>query len=159
VKQHRRPSVIAAALLACCALQALAQDAPPAELRPDEQLVITDLVPGIGDEAVPGMICIVHYTGWLHDGNAKDLRGRKFDSSRERGQPFSFPLGGGHVIRGWDSGISGMRVGGLRRLVIPPALGYGRRGTGNGAIPPDSTLLFEVELLAVETVTTSPQAQ
>lgn len=155
--KHWRSSVIAAALLACCALRAGAQDPPAAETRPDQQLVITDLVPGIGDEARPGMICIVHYTGWLHDGNAKDFRGRKFDSSRERGQPFSFPLGGGHVIRGWDSGVVGMRVGGLRRLIIPPALGYGSRGAGNGAIPPDATLLFEVELLAIETVTMTPQ--
>ncbi len=155
--KHWRPSVIAAALLACCALQAGAQDPPAAETRPDQQLVITDLVAGIGDEARPGMICVVHYTGWLHDGNAKDFRGRKFDSSRERGQPFSFPLGGGHVIRGWDSGVVGMRVGGLRRLIIPPALGYGGRGAGNGAIPPDATLLFEVELLAIETVTMTPQ--
>ncbi len=157
--KHWRPSVVATALLSCCALQAGAQDAPAAEMPPDEQLVITDLVSGIGDEAVPGMICVVHYTGWLYDSNAKDFRGRKFDSSRARGQPFSFPLGGGHVIRGWDSGVVGMRVGGQRRLIIPPALGYGSRNVGNGAIPPGSTLLFEVELLAIETVTTAPQAQ
>ena len=87
----------------------------------------------------------MHYTGWLYnDGSA----GRKFDSSKDRGDPFEFPLGGGMVIRGWDEGVAGMQVGGTRRLVIPPELGYGARGAG-GVIPPNSTLLFEVELLAV----------
>jgi FKBP-type peptidyl-prolyl cis-trans isomerase FkpA len=120
---------------------------------PEAALLVTDLVTGIGEEALPGKTVIVHYTGWLLDPAAKDQRGRKFDSSRDRGQPFSFPLGGGRVIRGWEQGVSGMKVGGTRRLVIPPALAYGTRGAGNGVIPPDATLLFEVELLAVETVT------
>ena len=114
---------------------------------------MTDLVKGVGDEALPGMIVIVHYTGWLYDPGAKDFRGKQFDSSRERGQPFSFPLGAGRVIRGWEQGIPGMKIGGTRRLVIPPELAYGSRNVGNGVIPPNSTLLFEVELLAVETVT------
>ncbi len=125
----------------------------PAPLPPEAAVLVTDLVAGIGEEALPGMIVIVHYTGWLLDAGAKDQRGRKFDSSRDRGQPFSFPLGGGRVIRGWEQGVPGMKVGGTRRLVIPPALAYGPRGAGNGVIPPDATLLFEVELLAVETVT------
>ena len=116
-------------------------------------MLVTDLVTGIGDEALPGMVVIVHYTGWLFDPAAKDQRGRKFDSSRDRGQPFSFPLGGQRVIRGWEQGIPGMKVGGTRRLVIPPGLAYGTRGAGNGVIPPGATLVFEVELLAVETVT------
>jgi FKBP-type peptidyl-prolyl cis-trans isomerase FkpA len=127
--------------------------APPAAPEPAAALLVTDLVKGIGDEALPGMVVIVHYTGWLYDPAAEDLRGRKFDSSRERGQPLSFPLGGGRVIRGWEQGVPGMKVGGTRRLVIPPELAYGSRGAGNGVIPPDATLLFEVELLAVETVT------
>jgi FKBP-type peptidyl-prolyl cis-trans isomerase FkpA len=118
---------------------------------------VTDLVKGIGDEALPGMVVIVHYTGWLYEPAAKDLRGRQFDSSRERGQPLSFPLGGGRVIRGWEQGVPGMKVGGTRRLVIPPELAYGARGAGNGVIPPHATLLFEVELLAVETVTKTEQ--
>jgi FKBP-type peptidyl-prolyl cis-trans isomerase FkpA len=126
---------------------------PPPAPPPAAALLVTDLVKGIGDEALPGMVVIVHYTGWLYDPVAKDLRGRKFDSSRERGQPLSFPLGGGRVIRGWEQGVPGMKVGGTRRLVIPPELAYGSRGAGNGVIPPDATLLFEVELLAVETVT------
>ncbi len=124
-----------------------------APAQPEAALLVTDLVKGVGDEAFPGMVVIVHYTGWLYDPGAKDFRGRQFDSSRERGQPFSFPLGAGRVIQGWEQGIPGMKVGGLRRLVIPPALAYGSRDVGNGAIPPNSTLLFEVELLAVETVT------
>jgi FKBP-type peptidyl-prolyl cis-trans isomerase len=153
-----RPALMAGALL-LGALRASAQEAAPSPMPPDEPLVITDLVLGIGDEALPGMICVVHYTGWLYNEKAKDHRGREFDNSRKRRQPLSFPLGGGRVIKGWDHGIAGMRVGGLRRLVIPPALAYGNRNVGNGIIPPGSTLLFEVELLAVETVTVAPQAQ
>jgi FKBP-type peptidyl-prolyl cis-trans isomerase FkpA len=137
------------------ALDALAEQPAnaPVAPTPEAAVLVTDLVAGIGEEALPGMIVIVHYTGWLFDAAAKDQRGRKFDSSRDRGQPFSFPLGGGRVIRGWEQGVPGMKVGGTRRLVIPPALAYGPRGAGNGVIPPDATLLFEVELLAVETVT------
>ncbi len=150
-----------ACIAACAALalafHALAQqpaNTPAAEPAPPEPTVlVTDLVTGIGDEALPGMVVIVHYTGWLFDPAASDQRGRKFDSSRDRGQPFSFPLGGQRVIRGWEQGIPGMKVGGTRRLVIPPGLAYGTRGAGNGVIPPGATLVFEVELLAVETVT------
>jgi FKBP-type peptidyl-prolyl cis-trans isomerase FkpA len=108
-------------------------------------LQIEDVVVGDGAAATSGRPVSVHYTGWLYaDGQA----GRKFDSSKDRGQPFSFPLGAGHVIRGWDEGVAGMKVGGTRRLVIPPDLGYGARGAG-GVIPPNATLLFEVELLGV----------
>lgn len=104
-----------------------------------------DVVVGTGAEATAGNAVRVHYTGWLwQDGVA----GRKFDSSKDRGDPFEFPLGAGHVIRGWDEGVQGMKVGGTRKLVIPPALGYGARGAG-GVIPPNATLLFEVELLDV----------
>ncbi len=152
-------SALMAGALGWCAAQAGAQETPAPEVPPQEPLVITDLVLGVGNEALPGMVCIVHYTGWLYDEKAKAYRGRQFDSSRERRQPLSFPLGGGHVIKGWDGGVVGMRVGGLRRLIIPPALGYGSRDMRNGTIPPGSTLLFEIELLAVETVTSAPQAQ
>lgn len=103
---------------------------------------------GSGAEAVAGQRVTVHYTGWLHDPGAPGARGRKFDSSKDRGNPFSFALGGGQVIAGWDEGVQGMRVGGTRVLVIPPQLGYGERGAG-GVIPPHATLVFEVELLAV----------
>lgn len=151
------PGSVLAFALAASAQSPASPPGPAAE--PAETLLVTDLVPGIGDEAFPGMIAIVHYTGWLLDPAAPDGHGRKFDSSRERGQPFSFPLGAGRVIRGWDQGVAGMRVGGLRRLVIPPALAYGARDIGNGLIPPNSTLVFEIELLAVETVTLTPQSQ
>jgi FKBP-type peptidyl-prolyl cis-trans isomerase len=123
--------------------------APQAPLPSEQALLVTDLVKGVGDEALPGMVVIVHYTGWLYDPVAKDHHGRQFDSSRERRQPFSFPLGGGRVIQGWEQGIPGMRVGGTRRLVIPPELAYGAKGAGRGVIPPNATLLFEVELLGV----------
>ncbi len=104
-----------------------------------------DTTPGTGDVATPGRPVQVHYTGWLfNDG----VQGAKFDSSKDRGQPFEFSLGAGQVIKGWDEGVQGMAVGGTRRLVIPAALGYGARGAG-GVIPPNATLLFEVDLLAV----------
>jgi FKBP-type peptidyl-prolyl cis-trans isomerase FkpA len=106
-----------------------------------------DTVPGTGEAARAGRQVRVHYTGWLHDAAAPDGRGRKFDSSKDRGQPFSFALGAGEVIGGWDEGVQGMQVGGTRQLLIPPQLGYGARGAG-GVIPPNATLLFEVELLA-----------
>ncbi|MDH4381264.1 MAG: FKBP-type peptidyl-prolyl cis-trans isomerase [Gammaproteobacteria bacterium] len=103
---------------------------------------------GEGDLAEAGREVVVHYTGWLFDEAAPENKGRKFDSSRDRGEPFVFPLGAGHVIKGWDQGVAGMRVGGQRTLVIPPELGYGARGAG-GVIPPNATLVFDVELLGV----------
>jgi FKBP-type peptidyl-prolyl cis-trans isomerase len=143
----------AALTLAFHALSEQPANTPAPEPPPEPTVLVTDLVTGIGDEALPGMVVIVHYTGWLYDPGAAEHQGRKFDSSRDRGQPFSFHLGAGRVIRGWEQGIPGMKVGGTRRLVIPPDLAYGPRGAGNGVIPPNATLLFEVELLAVETVT------
>jgi FKBP-type peptidyl-prolyl cis-trans isomerase len=112
------------------------------------ELVKTDEVVGSGNEAVAGRNVTVHYTGWLYDDSRDDKKGRKFDSSRDRNDPFAFRLGGGQVIRGWDEGVAGMKVGGKRRLTIPPAMGYGAQGAG-GAIPPNATLVFDVELLDV----------
>jgi len=111
-------------------------------------LQVDDTTVGSGAEATAGQRVKVHYTGWLHDPSAPNNRGKKFDSSKDRGDPFSFALGGGQVIRGWDEGVQGMKVGGTRVLTIPPEMGYGARGAG-GVIPPNATLVFEVELLGV----------
>ena len=105
-------------------------------------LKIEDEVVGTGPEVKAGQTAVVHYTGWLTDGT-------KFDSSKDRGQPFSFKLGAGQVIQGWDQGVQGMKVGGKRKLTIPPQLGYGAKGAG-GVIPPNATLVFEVELLDIK---------
>lgn len=109
------------------------------------ELIIRDLNTGDGRPAVAGMTAVVHYTGWLYAPDAIDKRGEKFDSSLDRGQPFSFDLGAGQVIEGWDRGVAGMRIGGRRELIIPPELAYGSSGAG-GVIPPDATLVFEIEL-------------
>lgn len=105
---------------------------------------------GTGEVAQSGQDVIVHYTGWLYDEKAVDKHGTKFDSSLDRGKPFDFLLGAGRVIRGWDDGVAGMRVGGKRILMVPPEMGYGREGAGGGVIPPDASLVFEVELLRVD---------
>ncbi|MBM3808717.1 MAG: FKBP-type peptidyl-prolyl cis-trans isomerase [Acidimicrobiia bacterium] len=112
-------------------------------------LQIVDSVVGSGAEATPGKTVRVHYTGWLYDGGKPENRGEKFDSSKDHGEPFEFPLGAGQVIHGWDQGFKGMKVGGKRVLTIPPHMGYGERGAG-GVIPPNATLVFEVELLEVK---------
>ena len=112
----------------------------------DSGLQYEDTVTGTGAEAAAGQHVSVHYTGWLR--NDDGSKGSKFDSSKDRNQPFQFSLGGGQVIRGWDEGVQGMKIGGTRVLTIPSDLGYGPRGAG-GVIPPNATLIFEVELLAV----------
>jgi len=112
-------------------------------------LTMRKLENGYGRAAVAGDLATVHYTGWLYDPNAPDGRGKKFDSSVDRGQPFQFPLGAGRVIRGWDEGVVGMLIGEKRELKIAPELGYGNRGAGS-AIPPGATLLFEVELMGLQ---------
>ena len=109
-------------------------------------LKITDSVVGTGAQPITGQTCVMHYTGWLYENGAK---GKKFDSSVDRGQPFEFPIGTHRVIAGWDEGVATMKVGGKRTLVIPAKLGYGARGAGS-AIPPNATLIFEVELLGVK---------
>ena len=112
------------------------------------ELTKRDTLVGNGAEAVPGRTVVVHYTGWLFDPTALDQKGKKFDSSVVQKVPFDFVLGQGRVIRGWDEGVSGMRVGGKRTLIIPPDKAYGARGAG-GAIPPAATLIFDIELLEV----------
>jgi len=108
----------------------------------------TDLAPGTGPEIKAGQNALVNYTGWLYDAAAPDNKGKKFDSSLDRNEPFEFPVGGGMVIKGWDEGVVGMKVGGKRRLVIPPEMGYGAQGAG-GVIPPGATLVFDVELVEI----------
>ena len=110
---------------------------------------VVDTVPGQGAVAQAGDTVSVHYTGWLYDERAADKHGPKFDSSVDRGEPFSFPLGAGRVIRGWDQGVAGMRVGGRRTLLLPPEYGYGDDGAGS-VIPPGASLVFDVELLQVQ---------
>jgi peptidylprolyl isomerase len=165
MKSSVRGSAVSWILVACCGAAFLA---PPA--RADEKTAPTgpataaankkeskmkttpsglqyeDTVEGTGASPKTGQTCVMHYTGWLWENSAK---GKKFDSSLDRGRPFEFPLGQGRVIKGWDEGVATMKVGGKRTLLIPPSLGYGARGAG-GAIPPNATLLFEVELLGVK---------
>lgn len=122
---------------------------PAAQPSNVTELMQIEVKPGTGAEAKAGQTVAVHYTGWLYDEAAPGHKGGKFDSSRDRGRPFEFPLGGGRVIQGWDVGVQGMKVGGQRTLVIPPHMGYGARGAG-GVIPPNATLVFDVELLAIK---------
>ena len=130
---------------AACSEQAKTQK----ETNAMTELIKTDIKLGEGAQATAGHDVTVHYTGWLYEEAAAGNKGKKFDSSRDRGQPFNFSLGAGHVIKGWDQGVEGMKVGGQRTLVIPANLGYGARGAG-GVIPPNAALVFDVELLGVK---------
>ena len=112
-----------------------------------KELIKKDTKVGTGEEATIGKLVEVHYTGWLYDPGTPDKKGEKFDSSRDRGDPFSFLLGAGRVIKGWDRGVAGMKVGGQRTLIIPPEMAY--RAEGRGKIPPNATLIFDVELLSL----------
>ena len=123
-------------------------DAPASTGTENMALQKTDLAPGNGPEIKSGQTALVHYTGWLYDAAAPENKGKKFDSSVDRNEPFEFPVGAGMVIKGWDEGVVGMKVGGKRRLVIPPEMGYGSRGAG-GVIPPGATLVFDVELVEI----------
>ncbi len=143
---HRRLSIVLLVLVAAAAA-GCGSSSPTAPQALDVPYSQTDLAAGSGAEAVNGKRLSVNYTGWLYDPARPDHKGQQFDSSAGRG-PYSFVLGAGQVIRGWDQGFSGMRVGGTRRLVVPPSLAYG--STGNGPIPGNATLVFDVELLAVQ---------
>lgn len=140
---NRRSALSALVIAAFAAVSPLAA----AEVKTmSNGLKYVDVASGSGPEAKPGQRVEVHYTGWLDQGGQK---GKKFDSSVDRNEPFSFSLGAGEVIRGWDEGVAGMKVGGKRTLIIPAELGYGARGAG-GVIPPNATLIFDVELLGVK---------
>jgi FKBP-type peptidyl-prolyl cis-trans isomerase len=152
------PGVLVALLCAGCspgsrtrdvgAIGSLSATQDPATMNANAQLQWTDLEPGSGPEVKAGQRASVHYTGWLYQEGAPESKGRKFDSSRDHGSTFEFRVGGGEVIKGWDLGVAGMQVGGKRRLVIPPELGYGSRGAG-GVIPGGATLVFDVELVGI----------
>jgi FKBP-type peptidyl-prolyl cis-trans isomerase FkpA len=155
------PRLALAALCITFASAATAKQPAPSNVQPSTSTLaskigaqVTDLKKidvkqGNGPEAVSGKMVIVHYTGWLYDPAAADGHGAKFDSSVDRKEPFGFMLGTGKVIKGWDEGVAGMKVGGKRTLVIPPQMAYGARGAG-GVIPPNATLLFDVELIEVK---------
>ena len=144
MRPTRRLTLVTLAAAAVAPKAALAQ-AQKAVTTPSG-LQIIDTKVGTGAAPKRGQTCVMHYTGWLYQNGAK---GKKFDSSVDRNEPFDFPVGTGRVIRGWDEGVGSMKVGGKRTLIIPPALGYGARGAGD-AIPPNATLIFEVELLGVK---------
>jgi len=156
-QQARRNACAALILAACAALAgtpAAAQQAATGEGNSKldatrNELQKIDVKQGSGAEATAGKPVVVHYTGWLYDTSKPDSHGAKFDSSRDRSEPFGFTLGAGRVIKGWDEGVAGMKVGGKRTLVIPPQMAYGERGAG-GVIPPNATLIFDVELLDVK---------
>jgi FKBP-type peptidyl-prolyl cis-trans isomerase len=145
----------ALALLAACggkpaAPGASATSAAPAAATPEvNQMEIVELQPGPGAAIVAGQKAVVEYTGWLYETSAADKKGKEFDSSKNGGQPFRFTVGAGQVIKGWDQGVLGMKVGGKRRLIIPANLAYGDVGAG-GVIPPGATLIFDVDLVAIE---------
>lgn len=159
----KRSSVFAAMLLAAAVAQAQEQAAQAAaapaapvvvgSATPGpaaEQLIVTDTKIGTGKEATPGATVYMHYSGWLYRPLAKDMHGRMFDSSIPRGEPLDFVLGTGRVIKGWDQGVAGMKVGGKRTLIIPSELAYGSRPSPGSGIPPNSALIFDVELVDVK---------
>jgi FKBP-type peptidyl-prolyl cis-trans isomerase FkpA len=156
------PALILVLLTAACSADDSKTEAPAASTPPatetaaapapaaaPTELVITDITEGQGNAVQAGQIAVVHYTGWLFDPAAAETKGEKFDSSLDRNEPFAVPLGAGQVIAGWDQGVPGMKVGGKRRLTIPPHLGYGDSGAGD-VIPPGATLVFDVELVRIE---------
>jgi FKBP-type peptidyl-prolyl cis-trans isomerase len=151
---HRALALILLSSLVTAACGGGAPAAPAGGSAPAVAVDVTalakdDRTAGTGAEARPGMMVSVHYTGWLYDPSAADKRGKKFDSSKDRGEPFEFQLGKGDVIAGWDEGVAGMKIGGTRVLTIPSNMGYGARGAG-ADIPPNAALVFEVELLGVK---------
>jgi FKBP-type peptidyl-prolyl cis-trans isomerase FkpA len=147
------PAATAASVTSAQATAEPQTQAPPpaaSEAPQGPKIEIIDSKVGTGKEAVAGKVVSVHYTGWFYKPLAKGHHGKKFDSSLDRGQPLEFPLGAGRVIKGWDLGVQGMKVGGKRTLIIPSDLAYGKKGAGGGVIPADTDLIFDVELLDVK---------
>jgi peptidylprolyl isomerase len=140
-------STLTIALVGVCAAGAPTSVAAQTAAATAAGLQMKDIKVGTGQSPKPGQTCVMHYTGWIYQNGAK---GKKFDSSVDRGEPFEFTIGKGEVIPGWDQGVATMKVGGKRTLIIPPEMGYGARGAGGGLIPPNATLMFEVELLGVK---------
>jgi FKBP-type peptidyl-prolyl cis-trans isomerase FkpA len=138
------PFAVLVGLMSACGGKPAA--VPPS---PVTSMQSVELKAGTGDSIAPGKIAVVQYTGWLYEATAKDNKGKQFDSSRNQGQPFRFPLGAGNVIKGWDQGVIGMKIGESRRLIIPADLAYGDSGAG-GVIPPGATLVFDIDLVAIE---------
>lgn len=150
-KKYWAAAAAAAFFIAACGKQTPPPAAPATSAAaPITQLQKIDIVKGTGEGISGGQQAVVHYTGWLYDPSAPDHKGKQFDSSRTSGRPYRFVIGEGRVIKGWEEGVQGMQPGGQRQLVIPPDLAYGPTGGGGGVIPPNATLLFDVELLAIE---------
>ena len=141
---HKFGIVLFAGLLAACSGKPT-----PAPVSPVNSMQSVQLKAGAGEGISAGKIAVVQYTGWLYESGAPDNKGKQFDSSRNAGQPFRFPVGTGQVIKGWDQGVVGMKIGESRRLIIPAELAYGDSGAG-GVIPPGATLVFDIDLVAVE---------
>ncbi len=150
-KKHWAMAAAIAFSLAACGKPTPSPESQPATTTAAvTQLQKIDIVTGTGEGISAGQQAVVHYTGWLYDPSAPDHKGKQFDSSRQSGRPFRFVIGQGRVIKGWEEGVQGMQPGGQRQLVIPADLGYGPTGAGGGVIPPNATLMFDVELLAIE---------
>jgi FKBP-type peptidyl-prolyl cis-trans isomerase FkpA len=141
---HSLSLIVFTALLAACGGKPV-----PSAPSPVTSLQSVELTPGTGATVAAGQTAVVQYTGWLYEAAAPDNKGKQFDSSRTGGQAFKFKVGDGQVIKGWDQGVAGMKIGESRRLIVPPSLGYGDSGAG-GVIPPGATLIFDVELIAIE---------
>jgi FKBP-type peptidyl-prolyl cis-trans isomerase len=157
---HKKHLLLIATAIVAAACSSESPPVEPAATTPVAEAAVTvppvtelqkvDVVKGAGEGISSGQQAVVHYTGWLYEPSKPDHKGKQFDSSRERGKPFRFTIGAGGVIKGWEEGVQGMQPGGQRQLVIPASLGYGERGAGQGVIPPNATLLFDIELLAIE---------
>lgn len=146
---NRRPTILKLTAIAAASILAIAAIGCSGKPIFIDELIITDTVVGDGKESVSGKSVSLHYTGWVYDWTQKDGHGTRFDSSHDRGIPYTFTPGDGHTIKGWEQGVPGMKIGGQRELIIPAAMAYGDRVAGKGKIPANSDLIFELELIVV----------